>query len=619
MYARWYVTDHVGYYRTALVYDYGASTQIVQPVVMASGTREGPDFPPVDWDQDSLVTLKDILMRHDLPHVAKVVKGQFMNIGVSKFNPLKKLYQDVVIHSIKTGVKILAHSVMRLEGRDGRTTRLVSLEQRLSIPLTYQGWFELLSEDGRSARPIESVLQLAKLYPSVNKVLVRQNIKAYLDNNDGKLTYDKTKIVPIGEQLTLLGDITLPTAPNFDGIVRLLKCTDSKGIVLYLSCDQKGMFTPINSGPDDFTGVFTVKDIVKRFRLPLTIRLVQGVWPKVDTNRFTGIIRLDWVYTDETAFICPTDKHNMRIYPIPTDVSIKLQMASNVQELRLSPAMNTIIIKCNKMVTNYFNTIHLIVSVPETALKSRSHTMANLFSDSKQNIESGPVRSSMKRSKSREDILLDELDDLYGYLREGKQPPSNKFTHDSDEESYWEEPEYAHIDDIRARLSLLENKQPSQAPSSPAKRNSSFVGQISEAIDIRDKRTFIEDTSVQPKIHSNGEVSVMVNSNKDDIPPPVPPRRNPRLDSDHVIHTSVEGSSSPDSGSSRGKYVSQINLQPSLQRNISKASHVSKDSKGSGSGGKSGSSSKDQTKDGMSSGSSSAKQNRKSSITILYL
>jgi hypothetical protein len=56
-----------------------------------------------------------------------------------------------------------------------------------------------MSEDGRSTRPIESVQTLAKELP--NKCLVRQNVKGFVANSEGKLTYDNYNVIPAGEQL----------------------------------------------------------------------------------------------------------------------------------------------------------------------------------------------------------------------------------------------------------------------------------------------------------------------------------------------------------------------------------------------------------------------------------
>lgn len=60
-------------------------------------------LPVAVWDSQAL-TLRDVLMQVDVPTLGKIVKGQFMNLGVSKI-PFRSLQQEVLIHSIKTFVK----------------------------------------------------------------------------------------------------------------------------------------------------------------------------------------------------------------------------------------------------------------------------------------------------------------------------------------------------------------------------------------------------------------------------------------------------------------------------------------------------------------------------------
>lgn len=564
-------------------------------------------LPQPIWGTEPVST-KELLMKHELPTIARVVKGQFMSIGTSRFNPLKKLHQDVLVHSIKTELKVLGHSVTRVDSRDRRTTRLIALEQRLSIPLTYKGWFELLSEDGRSVKPIDGVYELAKAFPKVSKVLVRQNVKAYLVNeSDGKMTFDRTKIVISGEQLKVIGEVPLQLPPGKEGTVRLLKCVDSKADNIFLSFDQKAVFTPIAS-ETDVMGVFMIKDVIHRFRLPLTVKLVQGVWPKVDSTRFTGMIRLDWAYTDETAFVCPLDRNTPRIYPIPTEVNLRLVTAANNGDLKANEAYTNIMVKCNRLVANYQNTIHLIISVPEGAVKAKSHTLANIYSQTNTKpVQKVMPSSQMKRSRSREDILLDELDDLYGYLREGKQPPAGKFARDSDEETYYEEPEFEPMTKFKSRLEML-NK-------------GDVIGSQKDT-----KYTFIDPRAALDANHnrvSRSPINGHMAHRKPDTPPDLPPRQYLRCASSPQINAIKPSNGS--TGSPTGSATSIVTRVPSahtpahvLQTRISKEnlSKTSKESRSSGSDDKRDSSSNKNRS--SRSGSSKALRSGKS-MPILYL
>lgn len=573
---------------------------------MAS-TATTPVVPELEWSSNS-VLLKDFLMKNEVPNMGKITKGQFMGIGVSK-NPLKRLQHEVVIHSIKTSVKVLAHSVVRLEGRDNRGARLVSLDQRLSIPLTYQGWFELLSEDGRSARPIQSVLELAKSAP--DKCLVRENIKAYLVNDEGKFTGENYKIIPAGEQLLLAGEITIPLLSK-DAKVKLLRCFDSKGTNIYLSFDQKGSFSPV-ALPGEITGVFTMKEILKRFRLPLTVKLVLGVWPKVERNRFTGLVRLDWVYTDETAFLCPLDK-NLKIFPVPTEINMRLVPSKNIKTVAKSDGFTGIMSKCNRMVNNYNNTIHLIISVPESVLKTKSHTFANLFSGSRRESESKPKHHKLRKSKSKEDFLMDEVDDLYQFLRVGQAPPKNKFTYDSDEESYWEEPAYEPIDDFRARLKLLESGQPQKKDGKykPADIDALKLDPEdgSGASDNDNETVYNEVTKQNGDIGHNAGASGP--SPRGQAPPQLPPRKYTRTDSAplFVMKATDTGSVAGGTGSCR-EVITKKKHDPTLvRREKNRDSMNSQKSRGSR-----------DSKEARSSktGSGSGKRKSTRSLPFLYL
>jgi len=522
---------------------------------MAVVTNQMTGFPEPIWDTFT-VPLKDITTKCEVPVVAKIVKGQFHNLGVTKI-PLKRLHQDVVVHSVKTGVKILAHSVAKFEGRDGRRTRIQSLDQRLSIPLSYQGWFELLSEDGRCMRPIDSVYRLARESPK--KCLVRLNIKGYMPNDDGRLTFDKSKVVPAGEQLTLIRSISIPGERY-----QYLQCTDSKGLTVFLSFEQQGLFTPI-AGPNDISGVFMIKDVLQRFRLPITVKLVQGIWPKVDASKFTGLIRLDWAYTDGTAFLCPIDKHSIRITPVPTEIPFKVTPAKNMVEIQESQVYQDVVLKCNRMVSVYNNTIHLIVAVPDSVMrKSKSHELANaLAQQNVNNNNNTDTQTTIKRSKSKEDVLMDDADELYQYLREGRPPPRNKFQYDSDEESYFEEPAFEPINDFRARVAMIEKGESGHKKSKYYRPTSGIVVGVDENTPMT---SFMRSRSSAALLQADRTGAI---SSPPQNPPPLPPRRYTRTDSSPMIRVQCnQPTADSSSGSSKGD-MQRIASEPKFNRKSS--------------------------------------------------
>ena len=59
---------------------------------------------------------------------------------------------------------------------------MIPVGPKLAIPETYEGFFEILSEDGRSVRCMETVGEVARRFP--DSVLVRENIKAFVSKSD---------------------------------------------------------------------------------------------------------------------------------------------------------------------------------------------------------------------------------------------------------------------------------------------------------------------------------------------------------------------------------------------------------------------------------------------------
>ncbi|XP_029639590.1 uncharacterized protein LOC115214529 [Octopus sinensis] len=408
-----------------------------------------------EWSTES-VDLKDFQAKNFVPNFVKVTKGQYMNISQSRFS-LQKSHNQLYIHSFESCIKVLSHSVQRVTENQPTgpykqrisNKKLLALQQRLAIPIGYEGWFEILSEDGRGSRPIETVQELAKVFPE--KCLVRQDIVAYGTNEDGKLSSNVTKLVQVGEQLLLSGDITT-SVQSRNHKIKLLRCINNKSENIYLPFEKRGIFSPIYS-EDMYTGVLQIRDIIQKYRMPLTVKLVHGIWPKVEKERFTGLIRLDWVYVDDTVFMCPFEKDIIRMIPVPLDSSLQLAPSTNFKALTEKESYKKLHSKCSRMVSNYNNTIHLIVNVPNAVARCLNNKVSrNMFSQTAQ-----PESNAKSISKTKEKRLMDEIDDIYQFVRDGGVAPKSKFTYDSDEESFWEEPAYEPLDNFQQCLKAIES------------------------------------------------------------------------------------------------------------------------------------------------------------------
>ena len=153
----------------------------------------------VRWSEDSYY-LKEFLHKYKLPQVGRVVKGQYLSLGASTLSS-PGLNSNVVLANAGRKVRVIAQCVKFKDGK-----KVVPVGPKLAIPESYDGFFEILSEDGRSVRCIDSVSDLARRYP--DSVLVRENIKAFVSKSDDIETIqEKSRVILTGEVLILVGDV----------------------------------------------------------------------------------------------------------------------------------------------------------------------------------------------------------------------------------------------------------------------------------------------------------------------------------------------------------------------------------------------------------------------------
>ena len=378
----------------------------------------------IKWSETS-VHLKDLAVgKNNLPAIVKVVKGQYRNIGVSK-----SVFNELYIHSIKQSQKVMS------EGIKIKNKKIVKNDQNFSLPVTFQGWFEVLSADGKAIKPIPTVKQLFKSFPT--HCLVRGNIKAFIEETDGNLTGEKTRIVHTGEQLKLKGELNTLLIFFRGGTSkkRLLRCLDENGNNVYFNMDQKGLFSPI-AGHGNISGVHNIRGLLDKFRFPIPVRLVHGIIPtRLDTSEFAGMFRLTNIYDDETAFVCPVRK-DVKMVPISTHEPLKLALATNFYSFKSTEQVQSVHDKCTRMIKSYLNSIHILINKPTNIHQSHSvpevqeNSLKQNASKKKQSILIPDTLTMAPESNGErvianveEDILFEEVDDIYQYVREGGAPP----------------------------------------------------------------------------------------------------------------------------------------------------------------------------------------------------
>ena len=134
---------------------------------------------------------------------------------------------------------------------------VVSTGHNYSMPLTYGGWFEVLSEDGKGIEPVSTVAELTALWPP--ECVVREPLRAIVcsgskhDNPDqfGTTRLDQTRTVTAGEWLALrdvveaavetashAGETTGGPDHELTQTKRYLRCVDAVGDSIFLAMNQ---------------------------------------------------------------------------------------------------------------------------------------------------------------------------------------------------------------------------------------------------------------------------------------------------------------------------------------------------------------------------------------------
>ena len=304
---------------------------------------------------------------------------------------------------------------MDFTSKDGQM--YFSSQQTFSIPLGYQGWFEILSEEGKTTTPCKSIQEIVEKNP--NTFLVRTKVKAYLSSDDGEPNYDKTRIVEKGEVLTLVGSMSMTYGWRKQK-KKILHCLDTNGSDVYLDLKTTGQFSPMAAAAS-ISGVHSIEGLISQFRLPLTVRIVCGQVPRVSTeNGQPGVFRLQEIQKDTTALFLPIESQQ-KLIPISTRTNLNLTLCENMSEVKTTSFFNHINEVANTKVEKYSRTMQVLVSAKQS---NNSFSASTLPARSKPQHRLGnATNTESKKQQTEEDILFAEVDDLYAYVRRGGVPP----------------------------------------------------------------------------------------------------------------------------------------------------------------------------------------------------
>ncbi|ROT71039.1 Protein FAM59A [Penaeus vannamei] len=302
----------------------------------------------VQWgDEGSYV--REVAARGPLPQLAKVIKGQYLGVGVpSLANP--GLASTLLLLSAGRGLRVAAQCVKFKEGR-----RVVPVGPKLTIPESYDGFFEILSEDGRAVRCMESVAELAKRFP--DSALVRESIKAYVSRSDDVDTItEKSRAVQSGETLVLVGEVI--GSKNGKSQHRFLRCFDQAGQNVYLPYDARGKFSAI-AKEDNISGVHSIRNLLNK-RLPLMVRMVHGRPPvgAKAASQFLPELRLFAAFSEEPLAALPLGKDAPLIL-LPPQAPLKLAHARNADQVEKTKEFMRLCERATSLLQEVADRIHV--------------------------------------------------------------------------------------------------------------------------------------------------------------------------------------------------------------------------------------------------------------------
>ena len=370
--------------------------------------------------------LHEVIKRGDLPQMIRVVKGHYLGLGVpSLANP--NLSSTAVVTSAGPCVRV---AVQCVKFKDNHRT--VNVGPKLAIPDTFDGYFEILNEDGKAVKCIESVAELTRRFP--DSCLVRENIKGYISRSDNvESITERSRTIAAGELLVLVGEVAgsgPSTCRN-----RFLRCFDSRGEHIYLPLDGRGKFSAI-AKEDNISGVHNIRNLLNK-RLPLMVRMVSGRAPvglKMG-QQFTHEMRLLARFEEDMIVALPVIKSDHPVVVIPASVSLKLQLPVNGNNIKQSKEFLRIHDRCLQKYHEMADNIQVYDAnfsknlrfdgqqwkVPVVPLLRRSTNdllnMKDLNSTSTCVKEPLVEESAENKSASPVPPEYDEIDQIYDYIR----------------------------------------------------------------------------------------------------------------------------------------------------------------------------------------------------------
>ncbi len=251
------------------------------------------------------------------------------------------------------------------------------------------GWFWFLQEFAKVGKTWKTMDEVAQSKPK--SFISRKPISCYRcaqsnGNPDAEKLYAQVDVKP-GEVL-VTGELYTETVfrnhvtccfqwmlgnrfRHKKDEIKYLQCTDVKGFEVLLDVTHEGEFSPVgDTGCVLEDAVYLLEDIIRFVELPVYAKLSQGSPPSTPCS-FTGLVRLEEVYFEETIIACTLGTKNPIMVEFPSDSEIQFMRAKNGLDLFGHAIIKRSLEHCDDSIDTYLNTIKVVQNFyPEHIIKN---------------------------------------------------------------------------------------------------------------------------------------------------------------------------------------------------------------------------------------------------------
>ncbi|XP_060075042.1 uncharacterized protein LOC132554749 [Ylistrum balloti] len=295
------------------------------------------------WE-DTPRLLKDMMSTSRLPFTAKVHTGDIGSYVSAWTSPegTGDDPEDEVLHVVETRRKKAV--VVRKMQWDRQTGDYAACGNRVEIPATYKGWFEVLPEDGRPVEYFDSIQAITNVKP--RRFLVRTATVGYqLSAESGVNSWVPYEIRP-GAVLTT-GIIFMDhkkTRANVKSFfkkllrtnrsgkkeqdLKYLQCFDTSGTEVMIPIIMSGVFSPIGeTAEENFDSVYELQDLILAFHLPVKAQLIHEEDQECPNIVPHGMVKVEEVRDTEWVVFgkYPITNVEEDVFELPLDANIHLQ------------------------------------------------------------------------------------------------------------------------------------------------------------------------------------------------------------------------------------------------------------------------------------------------------